>query len=194
MVSPAIIVVDEKFSKWRWCGWPGQTTTALEVSVDLERKRVLAEVVAATIVYEETAMRGGTLKIAQTNESPLLAPRPALPPAIAPSTARSGAVVISRDDVTASLRDMGTMLSQAQIRPYYSEGVPDGFMISGIKPGSIYEKVGLIEGDIVQGADDRRLTTADDLTALYNSMKSGSSLTLKIKRRGQQESLHFVFR
>ena len=135
-----------------------------------------------------------TLKIAQTTEGPLLASRPASPPpAVAARTGRSGAIVINRDEVTASLRDMGTMLSQAQIRPYYSEGVPDGFMISGIKPGSIYEKIGLIEGDIVQGTDDRRLTTADDLTALYNTMKSGSSLTLKIKRRGQQESIQYVF-
>ena len=135
-----------------------------------------------------------TLKISQTTEGPLLASRPASPPPVATGTARSGAIVINRDEVTASLKDMGTMLSQAQIRPYYSEGVPDGFMISGIKPGSIYEKIGLVEGDIVQGTDDRKLTTADDLTALYNSMKSGSSMTLKIKRRGQQESLHYVFR
>jgi len=67
-------------------------------------------------------------------------------------------------------------------------------MVTNIKPGSIYEKMGLSEGDIIQGADDRRLITADDMMAFYNSIKSGSSFTLRIKRGGQQENLQYVFR
>jgi hypothetical protein len=35
--------------------------------------------------------------------------------------------------------------------------------------------------------------TADDMTALYNTMKAGSSLTLKVKRGGQQQNLQYVF-
>jgi general secretion pathway protein C len=131
------------------------------------------------------------LKMIDTNQAPLLPPRPSGPPAISPRGAAP--MVVSRSEVDASLKDMGTMLSQAQIRPYYADGVPDGFMITNIKPGSIYEKIGLTEGDIVQGTNDRRLVTADDMTALYNSMKVGSSLTLKIKRGGQQQNLQYVF-
>jgi general secretion pathway protein C len=131
------------------------------------------------------------LKMIDTNQAPLLPPRPSGPPAISPRGAAP--MVVSRSEVDASLKDMGTMLSQAQIRPYYADGVPDGFMITNIKPGSIYEKIGLTEGDIVQGTSDRRLVTADDMTALYNSMKAGSSLTLKIKRGGQQQNLQYVF-
>lgn len=131
------------------------------------------------------------LKMIDANQAPLLPPRPSGPPAVSPRGATP--MVVSRNEVDASLKDMGTMLSQAQIRPYYADGVPDGFMVTNIKPGSIYEKIGLTEGDIVQGANDRRLVTADDMTALYNSMKAGSSLTLKIKRGGQQQNLQYVF-
>jgi general secretion pathway protein C len=132
------------------------------------------------------------LKMAETQEGRLLPPRPAAQPEGARSS--SGPTTISRDEVSASLKDMGTMLSQAQLRPYYSEGAPDGFIITNIRPGSLYDKIGLTDGDIIQGADDRRLLTADDITALYNSLKAGSSFTLKIKRRGQQENLQYVFR
>lgn len=131
------------------------------------------------------------LKMIDTSQGPLLPPTPSRPPA---AVSRGGApMVVSRSEVDASLKDMGTMLSQAQIRPYYADGVPDGFMITNIKPGSIYEKIGLAEGDIVQGTNDRRLVTADDMTALYNSMKAGSSMTLKVKRGGQQRDLQYVF-
>ena len=129
------------------------------------------------------------LKMADTSQTPLLTPRPSGPPV----SSRGGApMVVNRSEVDASLKDMGAMLSQAQIRPYYADGVPDGFMITNIKPGSIYEKIGLTEGDIVQGTNDRRLVTADDMTALYNSMKAGTSLTLKIKRGSQQQNLQYV--
>ena len=131
------------------------------------------------------------LKMADTSQGPLLPPRPGRPPAVGPRGA--GPMVISRSEVDSSLKDMGTMLSQAQIRPYYSDGAPDGFMITNIRPGSIYEKIGLTEGDIIQGTNDRRLVTADDMTALYNSMKAGSALTLKVKRGGQQQNLQYVF-
>ncbi|MCX5832078.1 MAG: PDZ domain-containing protein [Deltaproteobacteria bacterium] len=131
------------------------------------------------------------LKMADTNQAPLLPPRPSGPPAAGSLSAAP--MVVTRSEVDASLKDMGTMLSQAQIRPYYADGVPDGFMVTNIKPGSIYERIGLTEGDIVQGTNDRRLVTADDMTALYNSMKAGSSLTLKIKRGGQQQNIQYVF-
>jgi len=130
------------------------------------------------------------LMMMETQVAPLLPPRPVQQ--TAPS--RSEPTVINRNDVDASLKDMGALMSQAQIRPYYTAGAPDGFMITNIRPGSLYEKVGLTEGDVIQGAGDRRLLTADDWTFLYNSMKTGSSLTLKIKRGGAEENLNYVFR
>lgn len=130
------------------------------------------------------------LKMVNANQAPLLPPRPSGPPAV--SLRGAGPMIVSRSEVDASLKDLGTMLSQAQLRPYYTDGVPDGFMITNIKPGSIYEKIGLTNGDIVQGTNDRPLVTADDMTALYNSMKAGTSLTLKIKRGSQQQNLQYV--
>jgi len=130
------------------------------------------------------------LMMMETQVAPLLPPRPVQQ--TAPS--RSEPTVINRNDVDASLKDMGALMSQAQIRPYYTAGAPDGFMITNIRPGSLYEKVGLTEGDIIQGAGDRRLLTTDDWTFLYNSMKTGASLTLRIKRGEAEENLSYVFR
>lgn len=130
------------------------------------------------------------LKMAGANEDPLLTALPSLPPT---ATGRSGPLVVNRSEVDASLKDMGTLLSQAQIKPFYTDGAPDGFMISNIRPGSIYERLGLLNGDVVQAADGQKLLTADDVTGLYNTMKSASSFTLSIKRGGQQQNLPYVF-
>jgi len=129
-----------------------------------------------------------TLRIVETAKEGALAPPPA--PA-APAPAVGGGRTISRSEIAANLQDMGSMLRQAQIRPFFNAGVPDGFMISGIQAGSLYQKMGIQEGDILQGVNDRRVQTAEDMVQLYNTLKSGSNLSLSIKRRGNIETLNF---
>ena len=135
------------------------------------------------------------LKIPETTENPLLpqgsASGAAAPPVIASS---GGGMTVNKGDITAGLKDMGTMLSQAVVRPYFSGGVPDGFMVSSIKSGSIYQKIGLVDGDVIQGVNNRKLTSGDDMIELYNSLKSGSGMSLKVKRQGREQNFNYNFR
>lgn len=146
-----------------------------------------------------------TLKIAETREAPILpqtaaaAPAPAQPaPSARPSAPAgpvpSGAVVLNRSEIGAGFQDMGSMLRQAQVRPYFNSGVPEGFMVSNIQAGSLYQKMGIVDGDIIQGVNNRPIRTADDMMELYNTMKSGPGMALSIKRRGNPETLNYQFR
>jgi len=132
-----------------------------------------------------------TLKMAETKEAPILPPSAA--GAAAPSVS-SGSIVVNRNEIGAGLQDMGSMLRQAQVRPYFNAGVPDGFMISNIQAGSLYQKMGIVDGDIIQGVNNRAIRTADDMMDLYNVIKSGSGMALSIKRRGNPETLNYQFR
>ena len=132
-----------------------------------------------------------TLKIAETKEAPILPPPAAR--AAAPSVS-SGAIIVSRSEIGAGLQDMGSMLRQAQVRPYFNAGVPDGFMISSIQAGSLYQKMGMVDGDIIQGVDNRKIQTADDMMSLFNTFKSASTMALSIRRGGRQETLNYQFR
>ena len=154
--------------------------------------RIMRNAVALRIDDREQVLR-----IPETSERPVLPDRPeagaALPgPAATPQP--DGTIAVSRSELESGLKDMGTMLSQAQIRPYFSAGAPDGFIISNIKSGSIYQKIGLNNGDILQGINNRGIKTADDIMELYNVMKSGSGLALRINRQGRQETFNYVFR
>ena len=132
-----------------------------------------------------------TLKVVETKEAPILPPPPA--GAAAPPVP-AGTLVLNRSEVGAGLQDMGSMLRQAQVRPYFNAGVPDGFMISSIQAGSLYQKMGIVDGDIIQGVNNRAIRTADDMMDLYNVIKSGSGMALSIKRRGNPETLNYQFR
>ncbi len=129
------------------------------------------------------------LKIAEAHEGPIVPPPPAAPIAAAPG----GATVINRSEIDAGLQDMGSLLRQAQIRPFFNAGVPEGFLISNIRPGSLYQKLGALDGDIIQEVNNQPIRTADDVMGLLNSMKSASNMTMTIKRQGKQQTLNYQF-
>jgi general secretion pathway protein C len=105
-----------------------------------------------------------------------------------------GEIVINRAEIGAGLQDMGSMLRQAQVRPYFNAGVPDGFMISNIQAGSIYQRMGMVDGDIIQGVDSRKIQTADDMMSLFNTLKNASNMSLSVRRGGKQETINYQFR
>jgi type II secretion system protein C len=133
-----------------------------------------------------------TLKIAETKEGPIVPP-PAVPAPTPSPAASRGAIVISRSEVDTGLQDMGSLLRQAQIRPYFEAGVPEGFIISNIRPGSLYQKMGAVDGDIIQEVNGRKIRTADDVMGLLNTIKAGTNMSMTIKRRGSQETLNYLF-
>ena len=103
-------------------------------------------------------------------------------------------IKLKKTDIDNAFKNIGKMLAQVRIRPYFSSGKPDGFMVSSIKPGSIFQKMGMQNGDIIQGVDDQPIKSPDEMLKLYNGLKSGSTITLNIKRKGRQEELRYIFK
>ena len=103
-------------------------------------------------------------------------------------------IKVKKTDIDNAFKNMGKMLAQVRISPYFSSGKPDGFMVSRIKPGSIFQKMGMQNGDIIQGVDNQPIKSPDEMLKLYNKMKSGSAISLNIKRKGRQEELKYIFR
>jgi len=132
------------------------------------------------------------LRVPETSEKSILPS--GSPPGPSPVASSGKTIAVDRKDIDANLKDMGTMLSQAVMRPFFTGGVPDGFIVSSIKSGSIYQKIGLVDGDVIQGVNNRKLTSGDDMMELYNSFKSGSSIALQVNRQGRQEIFNYTFR
>jgi len=130
-----------------------------------------------------------TLEMLEMKKGPILTPSKA---AAAPAVS-SGPTVVSRSVIQEAMADMGSILSQAQIRPYFNAGIPDGFIVGSIRPGSLYQKMGIANGDIIQEVNNRKIRTVDDVMGLLNTIKSGSSLSLGIKRREKTEMLNYQF-
>jgi general secretion pathway protein C len=56
---------------------------------------------------------------------------------------------VPREDVQEAIRNPASIFSQAQIRPKYEGGEMIGMQVNAIRPGSIFEDVGIENGDVI---------------------------------------------
>jgi general secretion pathway protein C len=142
------------------------------------------------ITRNTVVLRGGdrdiTLKIKETPEGSLFSRSPG-------AGIKSSGVSLSRKEVTDKLGDLKDIMSQAAVRPAFVAGVQEGYLISDIKPDSIYKKLGLQNGDIILDVNNKPLRSADDLLQLVGLMQSGANLSVSLKRNGKNETINYSF-
>ena len=126
-----------------------------------------------------------TLKVKATLEGPLL-PN-------SPNSATSKSMTLSRKTINENLSDLKSIMSQAVVRPYLNKGVQEGLIISNIAPNSLYEKMGLQNGDIIIDINNKPMQSTDNLLQTVNLIQSGSSIAVNVKRNGKIESINYSF-
>lgn len=119
-----------------------------------------------------------------------------------PSTRRRSAsqsqestnITLDRATVNKSLENITELLSQVRVRPHYKDGKADGLMISQVRPNTIFTRLGLRNGDIIQNIDGEAIEDPDDILDFYEELKSGSSVSLGIQRRGKKKVVNYGFK
>lgn len=119
---------------------------------------------------------------------------PSTPRATSRATSPRGTITVGKHEVTETMADLKTVMSQAVVRPYVTDGTQQGFIVSNIVPGSLYERLGLKNGDIVTTVNGRELTGVDDVLQLVNTMQSGGNISVSLVRNGANETLNYSFR
>jgi general secretion pathway protein C len=81
-----------------------------------------------------------------------------------------------------------------RIRPHFTDGEADGLTVSNLKSGSLFARLGLMDGDIVQGINGRAIRSPDDVLDVYERLKSGSRVALQVLRNGEEKIINYQFR
>jgi type II secretion system protein C len=81
-------------------------------------------------------------------------------------------------------QDLAKVLMQATAEPHMENGSIAGFKMSQIDDGSIYQKAGLKDGDVVTGINGSELNSVAGSITLLKSLKGADSMEVEIKRDG----------
>jgi len=105
-----------------------------------------------------------------------------------------GKWMVDQKEVTASTENMNQMLTQARALPYQEQGKTIGFRISEIVPGSLYEKIGLQNGDVIQKVNSQDVDDPGKFFQLYQGLKEERNISIDLLRAGQRQTLNYEIR
>ena len=105
-----------------------------------------------------------------------------------------GKWIVDQREVTAGTENINQLLTQARALPYMEQGKTVGFRISEIVPGSLYEKIGLQNGDVIQKVNSQDVDDPAKFFQMYQSLKEERSVSIDLIRGGQRQTLNYEIR
>ena len=77
---------------------------------------------------------------------------------------------------------------------HFENGMPAGYKLFQIVPGSIYDKLGLQNGDTLCGLNGQSINDPGKAFELLGELKTASHLELCVKRDGRQNNNSYDIR
>jgi general secretion pathway protein C len=102
--------------------------------------------------------------------------------------------MVDQREMLASTENMSQILTQARALPYMEQGKTVGFRISEIVPGSIYEKIGLLNGDVIQKVNSQEVDDPAKFFQLYQGLRTERFIAIDLIRGGARQTLNYEIR
>lgn len=87
---------------------------------------------------------------------------------------------VGRDQVEETMRNPAELFSEARILPKYDNGQMVGVQLSSIKPGSLFEEIGIQNGDTVTGVNGITVTSPQDSAALLKELTESTDFQVNV--------------
>lgn len=101
---------------------------------------------------------------------------------------------IPRAEIDNVLSNLNQVATQARIVPSFQNGKANGFKLFSIRPNSLYSKIGIQNGDIVQKINGYEMNSPDKALEIYSKLKDAQSITVDLVRRGKSQTLSYNIR
>lgn len=101
------------------------------------------------------------------------------------------AVFIKRNEIKHYAKNFSDIWKNVKIKEIIENKRLQGFDVTWVKKGSVFEKIGLKKGDIITGANDKKFKSLSQVFKLYNNVDQIDSLKLTILRDNQEMELEY---
>jgi len=98
---------------------------------------------------------------------------------------------VERQLVEKMLSNTAMLATAARFVPSIKDGKANGFKMYAIRPNSVFAKIGMQNGDTIQSINGFDMSSPDKALEVYTKVRSASSLSISILRRGQPVSMDY---
>jgi general secretion pathway protein C len=102
------------------------------------------------------------------------------------------AYAVDRREVEYAVENLNTIITQMRAVPYLRDGASLGFRVFNIRPESLFERMGLKNGDVIQSVNGIELSSPSQALGLLNSVASADQLQVNLLRNNQPNTLTYA--
>jgi general secretion pathway protein C len=99
--------------------------------------------------------------------------------------------VLDRATVDSNLKNMAPLFMEIRATPQIQNGVANGFLLTEIQPNSIFQQLGLEDGDVLQTVNGQSVGDPAKAFALLQSLRDKSVITLNVIRNGAAHQVSY---
>jgi len=158
---------------------------------DTLQGRTLARVEWSRVVLK-SAQGEEVLQIVEPTGRPGAAPPPAAAGGIEKRTDTD--FVIDRTEVDKAMENMNQLFTQVRAVPHFQDGKAAGFRLFAIHQDSVFEKIGLKNGDIVSRINGNDLTDPARAMSLIQELRSEGKISVELTRNRQPTTMTYEIR
>ena len=139
--------------------------------------------------------------------------RASLPPAAAPGAPQAAGTSLSQTpgdirverlaDNRFSIDEAGVaqlsgnfnqFMTQVRMVPYFEGNKAAGYRLAAIRPGTTFERLGFLGGDVLQQVNGMDLSSPEKINAIFQNLKDEKKVSVDILRQGQKNTLTYEIR
>ena len=164
------------------------------ITVELNQKRYLLKLMAGENGFAKGLGTGTpTVRVPAIRRPPHRdARQPTAVFAVTRRSERRQEIHVPAAEVQKAFENFTEILHQARAVPFLVDGKPKGFQMRKIQPGSIFQKLGLLDGDIITAVNGESLTTADQALRLFPLFRNQRNILLEVERKGAPFQLAYT--
>lgn len=101
---------------------------------------------------------------------------------------------IDRSEVDTALENMNQLFTQIRAVPHFEGGQATGFRVFAIRSGSLFDKIGLRNGDIIRRINDVELNDPARAMTLFQELRNERNIAVEVTRNREDRTLSYQVR
>jgi general secretion pathway protein C len=102
--------------------------------------------------------------------------------------------LIDRRELESTVANINEVFTQARAVPFFENGKTVGFRVFAIKPGSVFEKIGLQNGDVINRVNGVELTDPTKAISLFTELQNEGHIAVDLQRNKQAKNFSYDIR
>jgi len=99
---------------------------------------------------------------------------------------------IQRATIDGSMKNMSQLLTEIRALPVLQNGATNGFRLSEIQPGSIFQEIGLQDGDVLTAVSGQQLNDPARAIQMLSTLPNRNAVTVNVLRNGTPVQLSYT--